>query len=236
MKDPVDPPDSKDLLLGMSSDARGLDNVDLGPGQDSGLSGSGCSKDQDVSGDSVVSDVRADALTSSQAALAALSARRRKRMARNLPEVSEERVRELAAEYEGRDPGQNAVVMKYQRESPPLRPEARALLDQLQRIDRPAEPGIYYLWDKGRIVFVGSSRGGLVGATVSANTPSNPRYGSIVKEFDAISFQPCPETMLDIAVGAIARWLRPKYNRGTRAMRPGDQAVLDMLGFGVRAA
>lgn len=233
MFDPVDPPDS---LLGDTGDALkacALDQGDSGPVQLDDVRA-----ESPIQAELVAPEARAEVQTTSEIALAALGRTKRKRMARNLPEVSEARVQELAAEYAGIDPGQNAKVMKYARESPPLPPEARAAFAQLVTIKHPDAPGLYYFWFGDRIVYVGKSRAGLMGNHLCASTQTFARYGSQVKIFDALTFQPCPEDLLDVAVGAVVRWLRPKYNRGTKlrgAPTVGDQAVLDLL-FSARAA
>lgn len=229
MKDSVDPPTGQALLAELPSEACAQDQGDSADGQ---LGAGSVSRD-----DVATSEVRAEPQDLLQMLQAVVGRTKKRRVARNLPEVSEARVQELAREYEGRDIGQNAVVMKYERESPPLLPEARAVLNQLQRIDAPNKPGIYYLWHEGRVVFVGGSKDGVLGPTVFANTCAGRRYGSLVKEFTSVSFQPCPEGLLDSAVTAIARWLRPKYNRGTKQpLRPEDEDVLQFLGLMARAA
>lgn len=228
MKDPVDPPVPLQVLPPDALEGCALDHVDQGTSGPAQLDGSPIGDVFDAP------EARADYLSPAQIALAALGRTKRKRMARNLPEVSEERIRELAAEYEGRDPARNAKVMKYERESPPLPPEARAAFARLQRIDMPDRPGIYYLWEDDRCVFVGRSKDGVLGPTIAANTIANRRYGSLVKKFGALMFQPCPEGLLDSAVAALVRQFKPKYNRRAKPrpdLRENDQRILRLLGF-----
>ena len=165
---------------------------------------------------------------------------------RGLPVISEERVRELAARgtsvdgFEDNRNWTNAKVMKYARESPPMSPEVRAVLEAFPMVEQPADPGIYCLWERDRIVFVGKSRSGIMGAHLAASLEVGSRNrASQVKDFDRLAFKRCPEEWLDLAVGALCRMLRPKYNRKVPWRDPAeDEPILRFLGFApsVRAA
>jgi hypothetical protein len=166
-----------------------------------------------------------------------------------MPVISAERVQELRRKgsaidgFEDIDPSKNARVAGrgYRRESPPLSPDVRAALDKLETVHTPADPGIYYLWDGGRIVFVGKSRMGLMGAHLCASVEVHARAGSLVKKFDRLSFQPFPEDSLDGAILALVWWLAPKHNRLSKyrqdpTARTRFGPVLERLGFPVNRA
>lgn len=141
------------------------------------------------------------------------SRRRKKKMTpremAELPVVSLERMVELAREFEALK-----ASRKYRRESPPLRVVDRDALERLPSIRQPASPGVFMLWLRDRIIYVGTSCAGLFGHGVAAHHyGSRSRYGVVAKEFDKVTFLSVPEGALDLVSAALTRLLRPKYNR-----------------------
>jgi hypothetical protein len=165
-----------------------------------------------------------------------------RRSYRGLPLISVERVQELArlgTAIDGREPvdaAKNARIMKYQRESPPLDKEMGAWLEELPTIRRPTEPGIYLLWSRDRVVYVGRSEFGLFGHTI-ADHHHGARAGVLRKEFDRISLLKVRLEALDVVFAALIRTLRPKYNRTPKTGAHDDQARSDrelLLALGLR--
>jgi hypothetical protein len=160
----------------------------------------------------------------------------------SLPPISRERVEELARKgtaidghVEDVDPAKNARVKGrgYERETPPMPAKALECLAKQTTIKDARTPSLYYLWNNDRVVFVGKTRTGVCNPTIAAHIPEHARLGTITKEFDTVTLQPCPEDVLDAAVGAIVRYLRPKYNRKPKPVeddvRERDLKLLQLL-------
>jgi hypothetical protein len=134
----------------------------------------------------------------------------------NIPPLSAEQLLELE-----RGPRKRET---YVRESPPLRPEDREVLDQLPTIHEPTAPAVVLLWREGRVVYVTSSIYGMFGHSLAAHFHGKTvRHGVRAKVFDRISIYQVPEDLLDHAVAAIIRLLRPAENRVERRAAVADE-------------
>lgn len=142
-----------------------------------------------------------------------------------LPVVSEERIQQLARE--GRRDGWSQPS-KHKRESPPLRSTDREILDNLPTVREPASPSMIFFWRQDRIVYVMSSIHGVFAHGLAAHRHgSSVRYGVPAKDFDRISCVGIPERLLDGAVAATTRLLRPAYNRVNRRAALLDEIAQD---------
>lgn len=82
---------------------------------------------------------------------------------------------------------------------------------QISSLPAPGISGIYFLYDKGEVVYVGQGRN--VRARIGAHITE------CLKFFDAISFIACHRSELLDRERAFIRRLRPKYNRCNVARR-----------------
>jgi hypothetical protein len=128
------------------------------------------------------------------------------------------------------------VEVDYERESPPMAKRVKAWLEGelFPMIPNPASPGIYLLWHKDRVVYVGTSVLGIFSANLSGHVKGPVmRAGVERKVFDRVSFRALPEEFTSAAAGALVRLLKPKYNRRThrRPLEPGDIKALEALGY-----
>jgi hypothetical protein len=149
------------------------------------------------------------------------------------PGADDERVAELARLGPAFD---GHVEVGYEKESPPIPKRVKTWLEGelFPAIPRPASPGVYCLWHKDRIVYVGSSSSGIFADGWSAHVRGPQiRYGVDRKIFDRISFRPLSEEFMHIAARALIRLLHPKYNKtGRRSMlEEQDIRALQALGY-----
>lgn len=76
--------------------------------------------------------------------------------------------------------------------------------------------GVYFLVSRGRIVYVGKTKGPVTVARHLAHAGAKSYAGSVfkypTKKFDKAFFWPCSVRSLDDLEGALIVHLRPKYN------------------------
>ena len=129
------------------------------------------------------------------------------------------------------------LEVSYQKESPPISPNVREWLegDSFDHVDKPADPGVYLLWHKGRVVYVGKSYDGIMTHSMTAHVHGGRSMGNSyeIKAFDALSFIQVSEDITDICTRALVRLLRPKYNRAAKQhpLEALDKAALEAMGF-----
>lgn len=146
--------------------------------------------------------------------------------------VDDARIEELAKQGPVLD---GHIETSYQKMSPPILPHVREWLESpsFDHVDLPASPGLYLLWDQGRVVYVGKSAYGLMSHRLSDNLHGGASTSYEAKIFDRLSFIPIEEDMCDICTRALVRLLRPKYNRVEKMHPLGalDRAALEAMGF-----
>jgi hypothetical protein len=108
----------------------------------------------------------------------------------------------------------------------------KAWLDGLQTLVGPQDPGIFFLWEKNMVVYVGTSEHGVLGLKPSNHAKKLYRAGRV---FDRISFLPCAEEMREAACAAFRKYLRPKYGKLKKGeyVMDADREILSALGFPV---